>query len=254
MLAGRLVQIMDIIKRNGKATVAELADECHVTSKTIRHDLDVLEEMDMVARVHGGALLVSSYQDIYPAVSRNEKHQTEKQSIAAEALAFIEDGDIVFLDSGTTTLELARVIDKNIIVITNDMAVASECVKHKNVTLYCTGGMLQRSDITNLYVGPDAISFIKHYRTQKCFMGCSAVNFDRGLMVFSSIEAELKRTIVQASDQLICLADNSKIGRTAFASYASISEVDYCITDANTPDEYVSQLRDRNVKVIVSGK
>lgn len=253
MLAGRLVQIMDILKKNGMVTVSELAEECRVTGKTIRHDLDVLEKMDMVTRVHGGALPASSYQDIYPAVSRSEKHLSEKQSIAQAALALIEDGDTLFLDSGTTTLELARVIDKNIIVITNDMAIASECIKHKSITLYCTGGMLQRSDISNIYVGPDAISFIRRYRTRKCFMGCSAVNYDCGLMVFSSIEAELKRAIVQASDHLICLADNSKIGRTAFASYASIGEVEYCVTDGGAPSEKIEQLRAKNVKV-VAGK
>ena len=111
--------------------------------------------------------------------------------------------------------------------------------------------MLQHSDITNIYVGPDAMSFIKRYRTQKCFMGCSAVNYECGLMVFSSIEAELKRTIVQSSGHLICLADNSKLGKTAFASFASIDEVEYCVVDGNTPEESVRHLEEKGIKVIV---
>jgi len=251
MLAGRLVQIMEVLRRNGTVTVAELADECGVTGKTIRQDLDKLEDMGMVTRVHGGAMLANSYQEIYPAISRNEKHRSEKQAIAEAALALIEDGDILFMDSGTTTLELTRVIDRNVIVITNDMSIAAECANHRNITLYCTGGMLQHTDFSNIYVGPDAMNFIRQYRTQKCFMGCSAVNHDCGPMVFSSIEAELKRAIVQASEHLICLADSSKLGRTAFASFAAIDEVECCVTDANASEESVERLRAKGVRVVI---
>jgi len=251
MLAKRLMDILGILEREEMVSVSDLAKRCGVTEKTIRLDLDKLVKMNMVTRVHGGAILAKNSNEIYPVLPRKQKHILEKQLIARKALEMINDGDTVFLDAGTTVLELARILDKNVIVVTNDPLIAAELIEHKNVTLYCTGGLLQRGNNSYVYVGPDAIQFISRYRTCKCFLGCSALSLTYGLMVFSGIEAEIKKEIVQATDKVICLADSSKFNKTAFSSYLAPKDMDVCITDVGVNPEDLEALRRKGVQVEV---
>ena len=133
-----------------------------------------------------------------------------------------------------------------------DALIAAELLEHKSVTLYCTGGLLQRNNGSYPFVGPDAIHLIARYRTRKCFMGCSALNFTYGLMVFSGIEAEIKTEIIKASDQIICLADYSKFHKTAFSSFLPLEELDICVTNAAVPAKDVEFLREKGVDVRIA--
>ena len=136
----------------------------------------------------------------------------------------------------------------------DDALIAAELITHKSVTLYCTGGQLQRGNNSYVYVGPDAMQSIAKYRTSKCFIGCSALNFEYGLMVFSGIEAEIKKEIAKSAESIICLADSSKFNRTAFSSYLRVEEIDVCITDDNVAPEHVELLKQKGVQVIVAGE
>ena len=185
-------------------------------------------------------------------LTRKQKYISEKRLIAQTALELIEDGDTIFLDAGSTVLELARLLNKDVIVITNDALIAAELLEHKSVTLYCTGGLLQRNNGSYPFVGPDAIHLIARYRTRKCFMGCSALNFTYGLMVFSGIEAEIKTEIIKASDQIICLVDYSKFHKTAFSSFLPLEELDICVTNAAVPAKDVEFLREKGVDVRIA--
>lgn len=252
MLAKRLTEIMNILEKEETASVSSLAKRCGVTEKTIRQDLDKLVKLNMATRVHGGAFLTNSCTEIYPVLARKQKYISEKRLIAQTALGLIEDGDTIFLDAGSTVLELARLLNKDVIVITNDALIAAELLEHKSVTLYCTGGLLQRNNGSYPYVGPDAIHLISRYRTRKCFMGCSALNFTHGLMVFSGIEAEIKSEIIKASDQVICLADYSKFHKTAFSSFLPLEEVSVCVTNAAIPGKDVEFLKSKNIDVRIA--
>lgn len=254
MLAKRLMDIVAILEREGMTSVVDLARTCGVTEKTIRLDLDKLAKMNMVTRIHGGAILANNANDIYPVVARKQKHISEKHLIAHKALETIENGDTVFLDAGTTTLELAKILDKEVIVITNDAIIAAELIEHKNVTLYCTGGLLQRGNNSYVYVGPDAMQAIARYRTQKCFIGCSALSFTYGLMVFSGIEAEIKKEIIKSSEMKICMADSSKFNKTAFSSFLALEELDMCITDADIDPGDAELLEKRGIRLEIAGR
>ena len=120
MLAKRLTEIMNILEKEETASVSYLAKQCGVTEKTIRQDLDKLVKLNMATRVHGGAFLTNSCSEIYPVLARKQKYISEKRLIAQTALELIEDGDTIFLDAGSTVLELARLLNKDVIVITND--------------------------------------------------------------------------------------------------------------------------------------
>jgi DeoR family fructose operon transcriptional repressor len=169
-----------------------------------------------------------------------------------KAMEMIEDGDIIYLDSGTTTLELAKCMNQQVIVITNDAMIAAELINHKSVTLYCTGGQLQRGNDSYIYVGPNVNQVIAKYHTNKCFMGCSALNFNYGLMVFSEIEAEIKQAIVKNTGKIICLADSSKFDRTAFRSFLALEDMDVCVTDQNVLQSHIELLQARNIEVEIA--
>jgi len=252
MLAKRLDFITKILEEKGSVEVSELSRLCGVTEKTIRLDLKKLEELQIAKRVHGGALLRKEGNEIFPINKRKAGHTRQKHSIANTALKLINDGDTIFLDSGTTTLELAKILDKQVIVITNDPFIAYELLENEKVTLYVTGGRLNRERGSYTYVGPDALTTINNYSANKCFLGGSALNFERGIMVFSTDEVEVKRSMLQNSQISICLMDYSKFHKIAFTSYAQVHEINKIVTDDEITDEDIDFLVSKGIDVLIA--
>jgi len=252
MMTKRLTQILQFLRTcdMNTASVAELSKICNVSEKTIRQDLDKLESMNVVTRVHGGAVLKKTDNQVVSVASRKQSFSEEKRSIAEAALNLINDGDTVFLDSGSTTLELAKILNKEVIVLTTDPVIVGELLTRNNVTLYCTGGLLSRERDSFVFCGYDAIHLIRKYRMSKSFIGCSAFNFKTGLMVFSSAEAQIKQEIISASEQVICLADASKFNQSAFASFAGLDEIDVCISNYICSESDFSVLKANDIQWI----
>lgn len=258
MLEKRLEQIYKIIEEKQEVKVDELAEMFGVTTKTIRLDLDVLEDSGLVNRFHGGAVLAKSDNRIYNMLIKKAQNIEEKRQIAKKAYEFINEGDTIYLDSGTTTFELAKLIDKHVTVVTNDPYIAWELNKNEYVMLYVVGGRLKRvgqhtSTIhTEIYCGSEAIKMIKSFTIQKMFVGCSALNLEQGLMVFSIEDAEIKKAALSASKKIIGLADYSKIGKSALFSFASVDSLEFLITDRNISDEKVEEAKDNNLDIIIA--
>lgn len=252
MLAKRLELIANLLQQNGSVEVTELSKLYGVTEKTIRQDLIKLEQLHIATRVHGGALPYGGKNDIFPIVERKTRYTKRKQEIARKAKTLINENDIIFLDSGTTTLELARLIDKRVIVITPDPFIQAELMNHEQVILYSTGGRLKREGGSCTLIGNDAVRMIRNYRAKKCFIGASALDYEHGLMVFSPDEVETKRAMIKASQEVIALVDSSKLEQTAFVSFADITEVTRIVTDADITQECAQQLENRNVQVYIA--
>lgn len=249
MRTKRLETITSMLESQGSVEVAELSALLKVTEKTIRQDLSLLEKTGLAVRVHGGATLPSGISDIYPIPSRKQKHLDEKKEIANQAISLIEDGDIIILDSGSTTLELAKLLDKQVIVITNDPIIAYTLLYNEKITLFSTGGKVRR-EFGFTYTGPDAIRMLNNYHANKCFIGTSAFDPKQGLMVFSSEEGEVKSAIMRASSQTICLADYSKFNKTAFFTFATPSEIDVIITDNRIPAQEIQNLQTMGLRIL----
>lgn len=252
MLARRLEYITKVLEEKGSVEVSELSKICGVTEKTIRQDLIKLEQLQIATRVHGGAMLRKEGNEIFPVYSRKTRYAEKKHGIAKLALGLIDEGDTIFLDSGTTTLELARMLDKQVIVITNDPYIAHELLEHNNITLYVTGGRLNRERGSYTYVGQDALRTIKNYTANKCFLGGSALDFERGVMIFSTDEAEVKRSMLKNSLTTICLIDYSKFHKIAFTSYAQLNEINKIVTDSSIPCEDVNFLVNKGIDVLIA--
>lgn len=252
MKAKRLEEITKFLGLNGSAEVSQLSDLLHVTEKTIRQDLIALEEMGILERVHGGAKIKNNINDIYPfPVRRRDQNIQEKKAIAKTALTFIEDGDILILDSGSTTFELAKILDKKVSVITNDPIISYVLLSKENVLLFCTGGELRREGGL-AYTGTSVIKALDKHHATKCFLAATAFDANHGPMVFSSQEGEIKRAFIESSDKIFLMIDYSKFNQSALYTFASISDIQNIITDAHIPKEEIKKLQEKHIQIHIA--
>jgi DeoR/GlpR family transcriptional regulator of sugar metabolism len=247
----RLEEITMILEKEGSVDVNSLCARFKVTGKTIRQDLVKLEETGILERFHGGAIFKQNGTNIFPIKQRKQHNLEEKQRIAATAQKYIEERDIIIIDGGSTNLEIAKGLgDKQVIVITNDLIIAGELLNKDNVTLYVTGGKLRREGVFTL-LGRDAEKMVQKYNANKLFLGTSALDFKQGLTVFSAEEVEVKRAMMNSAREVICLADYSKFHQLAFASFASLDDIDVLITDNRITMEDQAFLQKKKIKLEV---
>lgn len=253
--AKRLAFISKELEEHGSVHVADLAKKLNVTPKTIRLDLKKMEEMELVERVHGGAILPRDSTGVLRIQSRRQTNLNEKEAIAKLALKYIERNDIIILDSGSTTQQVARHLDDiPITLLTNDLSIAGEVLDRNNINLYVTGGRLSQHRQEGVYtlVGRDAEAVLGKYQVKRLFLGATALNLKQGLMVYSEDVAETKRAMIRAADQIIVLVDYSKFHKQAFLPFADLSEVDVIITDERIRPTDLDFLTKQGIKVEVA--
>ncbi len=252
MKAKRLEEITKFLGSNGSAEVSQLSALLQVTEKTIRQDLVSLEQMGILERVHGGARIKNNINDIYPFPKRRRDQNLQaKRSIAETALSFIEDGDILILDSGSTTLELAKILDKKVSVITNDPIISYILISRENVLLFCTGGELRREGGL-AYTGTSVIRALDKHHATKCFLAATAFDINHGAMVFSSQEAEIKRAYIEASNKVFLMIDHSKFNQSALYTFASSSDIQDIITDTQISGADIEKLKKNHINVHIA--
>lgn len=244
----RLEAITKLLEEEGSVGINLLSERFQVSAKTIRQDLDKLEEMGVIERVHGGAILKGD-NALLPIRRRKQQNLGEKARIATAALKYITEGETIILDGGSTTLELARLLGgSRVQVITDDLVIATELMPKENISLYVTGGKLRRNGVYTL-LGRDAEQTIRKYNVNRLFLGTSALDFEEGLMVIVEEEAEMKKAMIESAKEVICLADYSKFHKLAFTSFASLQELDRLITDDRISREDREYLKEHGVEV-----
>lgn len=250
----RLDTIMGILKEEGMADVKTLSQRLEVTEKTVRLDLKELENQNLLERVHGGAVLKTQELSLgYKDSSRRTSYLEQKQVIARRALTLIEENDVILLDDGSTTQEVAKLLgDFRVTVLTNDLLIVNELMYKPNITLYIIGGLVRRDSDSYIVTGEDAIQFLKKYRVSKLFLGTSTVDVKEGLMIFNYGDNFTKRAFIDAADRVVCLADSSKFDRTAFTKVARLNEVDTFITDSGLSQEVIRRYEGLGREIIVA--
>ncbi|RRJ66814.1 DeoR/GlpR transcriptional regulator [Paenibacillus oralis] len=225
----RYEKIMEILLTNKEVTVAELSETLGVTGKTIREDLAKLEEQGLLVRVHGGAVLAQGDQfGILPSREPLAKHAEEKAEIARKALLHIEADDIIALDGGSTTLEIARRLDNRpLTVITNDVYIIGELAVKDQIRLVVPGGYRVR----NMLAGPEAAAYVKQLNIQKAFISATGIHPEHGLSIYTGDLIGLKRAMIETARETIAVMNHQKFGQTALRTFASLSELSRIITD-----------------------
>ncbi|RXZ83519.1 DeoR/GlpR transcriptional regulator [Paenibacillaceae bacterium] len=248
LAAQRHRNIIERLEQNGSVKVSELSDWFQVTEKTIREDLEKLEEKGLLRRIHGGAMLKPEGEDsILPLQLPNSKHGQEKAAIAEHAIKLIEPDDIIALDAGSTMLEIARRI-KNIplTVLTNDLLIIRELTLKDQIRLIVPGGSRHH----NLLIGGAEQQWISRLNVHKLFLSTTGIHPEYGLTIFTEELAKLKKVFIACSKVVYCAADHSKFDKGALITFADLSEVDYFITDDGLEPAVARKYEEQAVKLL----
>ncbi len=248
----RQPDILKIVRRDGKATVENLAEHFGVTLQTIRRDLTDLAEANKIERVHGGAILPSGTTNI-EYEERRKLNQSAKAAIARTCAKYIPDGCSVFLNIGTSTEEVARALlsHRDLMVVTNNMNVATILTENPECQIIVTGGTVRRAD--GGLIGNVTIDTIRQFKFDFAVIGCSAMDTDGDLLDFDTQEVGVSQTIIAQSRKTFLVADHSKFARTAPARIASMESLTTVFTDAKLPEKLRMKCCEWNTEVVVAG-
>lgn len=233
--------VLEKIELEGKVEIDSLSNELNVSPMTIRRDLDQLEEEGSVIRVHGGAVAARSLIAETPFLTKEGRYTEEKRQIAKKALSLVREGQIILLDSGTTTLEIARLlkVKQDLTVITNDIKIAAELVDSK-LKVIVTGGELQ-NDVGALF-GPQTHHFLKNIHADLFFLGAHAIDLQAGIMSPTFEKSLVKQLMMEAAESTWLVADSSKIGERALSKVCDLQSLTGFITNEHISDEIKEQL------------
>jgi len=251
LAANRYEEIMKLLNKDRFVKVSQLSKLFNVSEETVRRDLDKLEKDGLLKKLHGGAVPVNitSVNNIKPIKERIEENISEKSVIAKLAYDLIEDGDTLILDTGSSILHLARILDeKNVTVITNDVSIAYELSQKENVNLIITGGNLKPNSYT--IIGPECEKAIASFNVNKLFLSTSGIKLQQGLTTSNKTDAHIKQRMIASADKTICLADHSKFGKVALVTFADISDLDMIVTDCKPDNSYLEALSNMKVQLV----
>ncbi len=246
----RLVMIMEKLNKYGRVDVQEIAQELDVSTATIRRDFNELEKQGHLRRVHGGAVLSNvstTFEYLYHA--KVALRMDEKKRIALQAAEEIQDGDAIFLDSGTTTYQIAMCLadKKELTVITYDMSIATVLNNHPSMQVILTGGMVRQG--YNVLVGSITENFIRNMMVDKVFLSADAIHTAFGISNANYVESGIKALLVKAGKKVILVADHTKFDKIAVSKFCNLSEIDMCITDNEISRSMAESIRESGVEI-----
>ena len=232
LAAERQAKILELTRMKGSVQVEDLARELNVSPMTIRRDLVKLQENDQIERCHGGAVAKQevTYED------KQTSHKSEKVRIAKACVPFVNEGDTVFLDAGTTTYEIARLIQDipGIMVVTNDLEIA-ELLKNSSAELIVCGGVVQKS--TGSMWGDYTTQMMRDFRFDIGFFGAASINEHYEVMTPTIEKAFMKRETAVRCEKAYLAVDDSKFGRQAMTKINHLSDYEAVITNHDFGEE-----------------
>jgi DeoR/GlpR family transcriptional regulator of sugar metabolism len=252
MLNQRREKIYELIREDGHAKVANLSKIFNVTEVTIRQDLEALENEGLIIREHGGAYLKDNDMNVRRFELLNKDNMLQKQLIARKAIEYIEDGDTIILDSGSTTTEIAKLIVgyRNLTVITNALNIAIILGGQTGINVVVTGGEFKAPTIS--LTGQKAADFFQNLHVDKLFLATAGVALKTGLTYPGISDICVKKAMIESANSVFLVADSSKIGKKSFASLGSVSLIDFLITDSNIKPEDTKWIKACNVEFIIA--
>jgi len=223
--------ILDMLNEKGNITVSELAEEFGISEVTIRSDLTGMERAGLLRRIHGGAISTRRASYELSHSDRMELNKDAKIRIAKACVDLVKDGDALMIDYGTTTRYLARELAErgNLTVVTNALLVAQELIYNRSVNVLLLGGNL---DLQYQFTfGNDTVAQIQRYRADKAIISADGVTSAHGITTYHHQDVELCRLMIERSNEVIVIADHSKIGKEGFSNITGICGVDILVTN-----------------------
>ncbi|MFA7042774.1 MAG: transcriptional repressor AgaR [Bacteroidales bacterium] len=247
----RRANILQELQNQPEVSVSELSNKFRVSEVTIRKDLNELKRRNLVTRIRGGALRIpeiSAGADI--AIKEKQLyHFKEKRAIGKLAASLIRENETIILDSGTTTLEIAKNLDsfRDLTIITNAINIAVELSNYNRFTVILLGGRLRQSSLST--VGPLAESTLKIFYCDKLFLGVDSFNMEEGVSTPNIEEANINQTMMSMSKETIAVLDSSKFNKRSFTFIAPVNKINTIVTDKGIPTEIKSQLKRMNIQL-----
>lgn len=247
----RQQELARLFERSRRLSVAEICEQFNVSEATARRDLDALAEKRIIRRVHGGAVLIRQATPEEPVLRRSHEQEDEKERIGREAATLVQDGETVFLGSGTTALQVARnLVARKITVITNSLPIINLMSDNENISLIALGGVLRGSELS--FIGHITEQALYEVRADKVIIGIPAISLEQGLTNDYLPETLTDRAILNVGRETIIVADHTKCGVVSTAYLAPLAAMRFLVTDDATDPQFIDALRAQGIEVIVA--
>lgn len=248
MLAeARRRRLLSLIAAHGYATLESLVEAVPASESTVRRDLEALDQSGAIKRTHGGAVFSGEVRSMPALEEREGTMAAEKRAIGRTAAALIRDGDTVLLDGGTTTLEVARaLVGRPVQVVTNSLPIAQLLTAGKETDLVLIGGYVYPR--TGVALGPLAVAALRGIRVREVVMGAGGITRE-GVFNSNSLLVETEREMMRCGQELMIVADSSKLGRLALSRLCGLEEIGRLVTDEGIGAEFQETLRSSGVAV-----
>ncbi len=249
MKSKRILQIEEYVNEHKTVSIDELCAEFGMSKNTIRRDIDFLVNNSNIKKIYGGVTAPNeSANRLNTFQQRSDANSPAKEEIAKLAVGFIDDGDTIFVDSGTTTTLLARLlVDKNITVITGNLDFINSAISYPNINIITLPGEFLRDTLS--FVGTYGAEFLQRFNIKKCFMATTGFSEKRGVTNSSPLESSIKKSAIKNSEEVYLMVDMSKYGQTAMITYSELSEVDVVITHGEIPNTLQEYCKEHDIKI-----
>ena len=247
----RKLKIIDLLNQNKKVTVTELVRLFNVSSATIRSDLRELDDKGQIIRTHGGAIIETGAGFEPDTKQKRDLNLAAKQQIAQLAIDLINDGDTVIFDTGTTTLELAKLLNQRhrVTAVTNDFEIARVLEEMNSISVVMLGGELRKN--FHCTVGAAGIDMLAQLSVDKAFMGTNSLSILKGASTPNLQQAEIKKAMIASAQKIILLCSNRKPSKDSFAHFASLDQIDTLIIEKIDVNEKF-EFEERGVEVLTA--
>lgn len=242
--------MLELIRGRGFAALPELAEQLGVSESTVRRDLEFLEETGAARRTHGGVFYTGATPKLPWFEEREPAQWDKKKSIAARAAQLIEDGDVLLLDGGSTTYEVARLlVGRPLQIVTNSLPVANLFASSQTNDLVFVGGYVYPR--TGVALGPYANATLAHINVRRTILSVGGIN-ERGLYNSNLLLVETERAMITAADEVIVVADSTKFGRQSLTHLCDLATVDRLVVDDELSPHWRNKITEAGVELILA--
>ncbi len=248
----RQKQILSLLTRQGRLSVAEIVEQFSISEATARRDLESLASQGKVQRVHGGVITVEQAPPELPILDREREQSDEKVLIGRAAASLVAEKETVFLGSGTTVLEVARNLRdrRQLTVITNSLPVLNVLAGLKEITVISLGGMLRESELS--FIGHITEQALTEVRVDKVFMGTRGVSLEHGLTNDYLQETLTDRAILKIGREVVIVADYSKVNRVSTVLLAPLDLMSTFVTDGKADKKFLQAMKKQGIQVVIA--
>ncbi|MBD2870530.1 DeoR/GlpR family DNA-binding transcription regulator [Paenibacillus arenilitoris] len=248
----RINAIMEHLNRNQRIDIKDICQRFEVSRDTARRDLLKMEELGLIIRTHGGAVLPKKTKEVYEYKERLVRESGVKREIGQFAASLVKNGDFIMMDASTTVQFAAEYLTaENVVAVTNSIDIADALSKKKSVRTYLLGGELNVQH--RFLFGPSTTDMLADYQVEKLFLGACGITAN-GLSYPDVEDGAVKREMIKRANQVIVLADHTKFGDQMFYNIAGLESIDLLVTDRKPESAIMEKLAEHRVELLVASE